>query len=76
MALFDANLLLFHAGTAYGLTAGEFVNMVTGAWLTATDATSVFDLTAPAVARVETAPGAPLLMQINGQPVGLVWRVE
>lgn len=27
MALFDTTLLFFHSGTAYGFTAGEFVNL-------------------------------------------------
>jgi len=56
--------------------AGEFANMVTGAWLTAADASSMFDLTAPEVSRVPAAPSVALMMQINGQPVGLSWRVE
>ena len=56
--------------------AGEFANMVTGAWLTATDAASTFDLTAPAVTRDSVPPPVALMMQINGQPVGLSWRVE
>lgn len=56
--------------------AGEFANMVTGAWLTAADASSMFDLAAPEVARVQSAPDVALMMQINSQPVGLSWRVE
>jgi CheY-specific phosphatase CheX len=56
--------------------AGEFANMVTGAWLTATDAASTFDLTAPSVTRDNAPPRVTLMMQINGQPVGLSWRVE
>ena len=56
--------------------AGEFANMVTGAWLTATDAASTFDLAAPVVTQTEAAPPITLMMQINGQPVGLTWRVE
>jgi CheY-specific phosphatase CheX len=56
--------------------AGEFANMVTGAWLTAADASSMFDLAAPEVTCVHTAPAVALMMQINGQPVGLHWHVE
>ena len=56
--------------------AGEFTNMVTGAWLTAADASSMFDLTAPEVTRVDSTPAVALMMQINGQPVGLSWLVE
>lgn len=60
--------------------AGEFANMVTGSWLTATDSGSVFNLDAPQVsdAGAEPPAAAPLnlLMQINGQPVALAWRVE
>ena len=43
MALFDVNLLLFHAGTAYGLTSGEFVNMA-GQLGTASSAGSTINL--------------------------------
>ena len=56
--------------------AGEFANMVTGAWLTATDAASTFDLGAPVVMLMAEPAVAALMMQINGQPVGLSWRVE
>jgi len=56
--------------------AGEFANMVTGAWLTATAAASTFDLRAPVVTLTAEPAVAALMMQINGQPVGLSWRVE
>ncbi|MBP8273607.1 MAG: chemotaxis protein CheX [Acidobacteria bacterium] len=56
--------------------AGEFTNMVTGAWLTATDVSSTFDLTAPAVEAVTAAPPGAMVMQINGQPIWLSWKVE
>lgn len=56
--------------------AGEFGNMVTGAWLTAADATSTFDLAAPVVTSIEAPPPVGLMMQINGQPVGLSWSLE
>jgi CheY-specific phosphatase CheX len=55
---------------------GEFGNMVTGAWLTATDATSMFDLAAPVVTWVDAPPPVALMMHINGQPMGLSWSVE
>ncbi len=56
--------------------AGEFANMVTGAWLTSTDPSSTYDLTAPVVTTVTAAPAATLVMQINYQPVALAWQVE
>lgn len=62
--------------------AGEFTNMVTGAWLTSVDTSATFDLTAPSVVELRDAPAAPaadaslLTMAINGQPVGLTWTVE
>lgn len=56
--------------------AGEFTNMVTGAWLTATDASSTFDLTAPAVEAATAPPPVALVMQVNGQPIWLAWKVE
>jgi CheY-specific phosphatase CheX len=56
--------------------AGEFANMITGAWLTAVDTRVVFDLGAPVVTRIDTAPETSLLMQINCQPVGLAWHVD
>lgn len=56
--------------------AGEFANMVTGAWLTSADASSTFNLSAPAVTTATTTPPVALLMQINSQPVWLAWTVE
>ena len=55
--------------------AGEFTNMVTGSWLTSAGPTAMFDLSAPVVTRVDVAPPVDAVMQINGQPVGLGWKV-
>ena len=55
--------------------AGEFTNMVTGSWLTSAGPTAMFDLSAPVVTRVNVAPPVDAVMQINGQPVGLGWKV-
>lgn len=55
---------------------GEFANMVTGSWLTATDMTSTYDLSAPVVTTIEALPPVTLLMLINGQPVLLFWQAE
>ena len=49
--------------------AGEFGNMVTGAWLTAADATSTFDLAAPVVTYVDVLPHIDI-------PTLLVWGAE
>lgn len=56
--------------------AGEFANMVTGSWLTFDGTAEAFDLTAPVVSRVDAAPPCDVVMQINGQPVGLSWQAE
>jgi CheY-specific phosphatase CheX len=56
--------------------AGEFANMVTGAWLTAVDSKSTYNLSAPVVTAVSTTPPVALVMQINSQPVWLAWSAE
>lgn len=55
--------------------AGEFANMVTGSWLTATEPNAIFNLTMPQVTESAAAPAVNRMMQINGQPVGLAWQV-
>ena len=55
--------------------AGEFANMVTGSWLTATEPNAIFNLTMPDVRDIATAAPVSRMMQINGQPVGLTWQV-
>lgn len=48
---------------------GEFVNQVTGRWLTELDERVGFDLDGPEVARVESLPARGCVMTVNDQPV-------
>ena len=48
---------------------GEFVNQVTGTWLTELDERVGFDLDGPEVERVEAMPARGFAMTVNDQPV-------
>lgn len=58
--------------------AGEFSNMVCGAWLTRCDTHRVFRLSPPAISRVDkpaSAAGHREWVALNNRPVAIDWEV-